>query len=131
MKEYVGRRRPDGLAEVIIRENGKERRLPHVILHSPTGFEWGYGGQGPADLALSILVDHLGEAHKIPRQAFLTYDYRAEQAIERTRAWQLHRPFLWEVIAGLDRRGFVLPASAVEAWLRSQSEQLAAQGVPQ
>jgi len=25
--------------------------------HSPTGFEWGYAGSGPAQLALALLVD--------------------------------------------------------------------------
>ena len=29
--------------------------------HSPTGFEWGYGGSGPAQLALAILCDHVGD----------------------------------------------------------------------
>ena len=29
--------------------------------HSPTGFEWGYGGSGPAQLALALLADHLGD----------------------------------------------------------------------
>jgi len=28
--------------------------------HSPTGFEWGYAGSGPAQLALAILADALG-----------------------------------------------------------------------
>lgn len=27
-----------------------------LVRHSPTGFEWGYGGSGPADLALNILA---------------------------------------------------------------------------
>ena len=26
-----------------------------VVKHSPDGFEWGYGGSGPADLAYNIL----------------------------------------------------------------------------
>ena len=29
--------------------------------HSPTGFEWGYGGSGPAQLALALLADALGD----------------------------------------------------------------------
>lgn len=29
--------------------------------HSPTGAEWGYGGSGPAQLALAILSDALGD----------------------------------------------------------------------
>lgn len=31
-----------------------------VINHSPDGFEWGYHGSGPAQLALAILVDFFG-----------------------------------------------------------------------
>ena len=37
------------------------RLLSHCNLHSPTGFEIGYGGSGPADTASSILADYLGE----------------------------------------------------------------------
>lgn len=33
----------------------------NVINHSPTGFEWGYSGSGPAQLALAILMDALGK----------------------------------------------------------------------
>jgi hypothetical protein len=40
-------------------ETHQEAELPHVQKHSPTGFEWGYGGSGPADLALAILAYHL------------------------------------------------------------------------
>ncbi len=35
--------------------------LRHVARHSPTGMSWGYTGSGAADLALSLLVDALGE----------------------------------------------------------------------
>ena len=28
--------------------------------HSPTGFEWGYRGRGPAQLAFALLLDHTG-----------------------------------------------------------------------
>ena len=31
------------------------------VLHSPTGFEWGYGGRGPAELALNILPAATGD----------------------------------------------------------------------
>jgi len=37
----------------VIRPNGTN--VPRLISrHSPTGFAWGYGGSGPADLALNI-----------------------------------------------------------------------------
>lgn len=31
-----------------------------IINHSPTGFSWGYGGSGPAQLALAILLELYG-----------------------------------------------------------------------
>lgn len=34
--------------------------LRHVVKHSATGYTWGYGGSGPADLARSLLVAALG-----------------------------------------------------------------------
>ena len=44
--------------------NGKllslERSL-EVCNHSPTGFSWGYGGSGPAQLALAILLKYLSK----------------------------------------------------------------------
>jgi len=32
--------------------------IKHIVRHSPDGFQWGYGGSGPSDLALSILTDY-------------------------------------------------------------------------
>ena len=56
MKQYAGRRQ--GFA-VIVTVDGR-RLNPRLDLwnHSPTGFEWGYCGSGPAQLALAILADH-------------------------------------------------------------------------
>jgi hypothetical protein len=43
--------------------------LRHHVCHSPTGFEWGYTGNGPAELARCILIDHIGvkdgEGHEL------------------------------------------------------------------
>lgn len=52
MKIYRGYYRE---GEAIITVNGKP--LKHIVRHSPTGFNWGYGGSGPADTALSIMTD--------------------------------------------------------------------------
>lgn len=39
--------------------------------HSPTGFEWSYGGSGPAQLALAILADLKGPEYALQHyQAF-------------------------------------------------------------
>lgn len=59
--EYFGVRRRGGCLVNVLRDDGTVAPLRHVMLHSPTGFEWGYGGSGPADLALSILCDVLEE----------------------------------------------------------------------
>lgn len=72
-------------------------RLQHVMLHSPTGFETGYGGSGPADLALSILADHFGED-----AAMVELEWRGNAVTEqrRSKALRLHQEFKAEVIAG-------------------------------
>ena len=45
--------------------------VPHAIVrHSPTGFEWGYGGSGPAELALNILAAIVGRAAAEERQIY-------------------------------------------------------------
>lgn len=61
MKTYRGRRL--GSAEDLsgIEVTVNNRPLRHQVRHNPTGFEWGYGGSGPADLALSILWNFLGK----------------------------------------------------------------------
>ena len=52
--------------------------------HSPTGFMWGYGGSGPAQLALAILL----------------------RATSRDRALKYHQQFKWEIIAALPQADF-------------------------
>src|SRR6266436_5928682 len=54
VKTYVGVRK-NARAIVTVDVNNRTRQLRHIPYHSPDGFEWGYGGSGPADLALNIL----------------------------------------------------------------------------
>jgi Family of unknown function (DUF6166) len=66
MKIYHGSRTEDGAA-VVVEENDEFRGLdPRYDLrsHSPTGFEWGYSGSGPAQLALALAADVLGDDEK-------------------------------------------------------------------
>lgn len=86
MKIYVGRRDKDFRAVVRVIEDGDSRELDpryDISNHSPTGFEWGYGGSGPAQLSLAILADSLGDA---------------------AMAGALHQKFKWRVIGALPRR---------------------------
>src|SRR5690606_28865690 len=68
---YYGRRTGPGEVTVTVCENGVDRPLVHHPRHSPDGFEWGYGGSGPADLALALLWDRIGaEPSREMYQAF-------------------------------------------------------------
>lgn len=72
MKIYKGRRldpEKGTISNVVITVNGKP--LKHHVYHSPTGFNFGYRGSGPADLARSILWDVIGmEPHPELYQTF-------------------------------------------------------------
>jgi len=60
-KIYFGTRLITGETVVQVWEPGSlSKPLKHEAKHSPTGYEWGYLGSGPADLALSILMDCTG-----------------------------------------------------------------------
>jgi hypothetical protein len=83
---YEGTRTPEGVSVTCRDEQGQERPLPPRLdlwNHSPTGFEYGYGGSGPAQLSLALLADALGDDAK---------------------AVQLHQAFKWEVTARLPAR---------------------------
>ena len=63
---YTGKRLPNGVAIVhVIGADGESRLLKlhySKCNHSPTGFEWGYAGSGPAQLAFEILFDVFDDA---------------------------------------------------------------------
>jgi hypothetical protein len=53
---------------------------------SPTGYEWTYEGDGPRQLALALLTDHLGE----PQRALaLTETFMREVVARLDNAWVL------------------------------------------
>lgn len=57
---FTMRRAGDGSAVATFNGEPLEPRLD-LYNHSPTGFEWGYGGSGPAQLALAILAKYLDD----------------------------------------------------------------------
>ena len=64
MKTYVATRHDVG--NVTVRVGGKPLPLRlDLINHSPGGFEWGYGGSGPGQLALAILADCCGDEYAL------------------------------------------------------------------
>lgn len=85
MKRYQGTRL-DGAANVTVNGQALHPRLD-LGNHSPNGFEWGYSGSGPAQLALALLADALGDDNT---------------------AWSLHQDFKRNVVAILPRAGWKL-----------------------
>lgn len=92
----------DGGDIILRRVNGiATANVPHVIKrHSPTGFEWGYEGSGPADLALAILLAVTGN----------------EKLADR-----LYQQFKRDVIARVPRDGAVIKRVTIEEWIRKHA----------
>lgn len=56
---YLVARAADKRVLCFVRRDSAVSHVPHVGVHSPDGFETGYSGSGPSDLALSILCEFL------------------------------------------------------------------------
>jgi hypothetical protein len=79
MRKYEGRRTIDGL---VVTVDGKPLSEHYEVKRFTTwGFEWTYEGDSPQQLALALLVEHLGDAG---------------------RAIRLSEPFMRDVVANLD-----------------------------
>ena len=96
MKVYKAHRHCEG--DLIVTVNGHPLN-PRLDLwnHSPSGFECGYGGSGPAQLALAILADCLQDD---------------ERAVE------LHQEFKNKVIACLPRDSWTLAEDDIRAAIK-------------
>lgn len=55
--KYLGQ--VDHTRVVVLPEGQPLNLYLHLVNHSPDGFNWGYGGSGPAQLALALLAHHL------------------------------------------------------------------------
>jgi Family of unknown function (DUF6166) len=77
------------------------KRSLAVVNHSPTGFCWGYGGSGPAQTALAIMLDFF--------------------AGDTARALQNYQDFKFKFVAGWDMNGsWRLTSQEIESWLSAQ-----------
>jgi len=85
MKIYKGQKTGSGPFMVWVVDPGEIKasyRLRHIERHSPDGFNWGYGGSGPADLALSILTDFAGKVIADKFYQIFKFDIIAPAGIE-------------------------------------------------
>lgn len=91
--------RARGPFRLVRRSDGNQSARTNVthrlIWHSPDGFEWGYGGSGPAELALNILAVF----------------------VVAWEAWRLEELFKWAVIARIPQKGATIERDAVAGWI--------------
>jgi Family of unknown function (DUF6166) len=95
MKRYEGRR--EGYAAIVTVDGRRLNPRRDLWNHSPSGFEWGYAGSGPAQLALAILADHCGDDEE---------------------ALNFYQRFKWKV-AEFSYRGWVLTGDEIETTLQT------------
>jgi hypothetical protein len=82
-------------------QDGIQTNGPHRITrHSPDGFEWGYGGSGPADFALNILSVFIGQ-----------------EAAEKK---GLYQDFKWEFVTPLPETGGTMPRETILRWVETK-----------
>ena len=119
MTIYTGQRMQNGEALVsAVDANKCASRLDpgfRHVNHSPTGFNWGYMGSGPAQLAFAILLDHFnGEVGR----ALLYYQDFKEHVIAliTTNRWQLTTE---EIEAALQKIRVLRSRAKGERWHES------------
>jgi hypothetical protein len=109
MINKIYRGEPGGKVKVIL-PSGRSRPLRHILLDSPTGFAWGYEGSGPADLAMSLLCDVLGER---PSKRQLIYG--------QFKAYPHHQDFERQIVAKWNLSdGFQINGKEVIDWLKKR-----------
>lgn len=95
MRTYTANRQRYGRTVLVTEEhNGRhyEKELRHFERHSPDGFEWGYAGSGPADLALALCADALG-------------------AVEP--AFEVYQEVKWRLVAMLPHSGWAVQQQSI------------------
>jgi hypothetical protein len=95
---YRGRQRSTERNRVVGPDGRRLDPRTDLANHSPTGLEWGYGGSGPAQLALALLAD------RYPDGAALAH----------------YQWFKNDVVAGLDGDDWTLPVDAVDEFLTDE-----------
>lgn len=83
-------------------DSGLYTNVPRrIVRHSPSGYEWGYGGSGPADFALNILL-------------LFTDQHTADR---------LYQEFKREFVAALPEWGGTIRGADIRAWLEARRQE--------
>lgn len=113
VKSYLILRTDHGLECWIMLRGKRHAMLPHCLCHSPTGFDCGSSGSGPADLALSILMNFFAKAARaVPKG--------------NTLVWRRHQAFKEHFIAPTVLKpgeGRTITSGDIRLWLTQQEQQ--------
>jgi hypothetical protein len=100
MKTYTGQRTDLG-AVVLVRQEHVRTKVMRLRIdlrnHSPTGFDWGYGGSGPAQLALALCADATGDDARALK-VYQRFKWRFISAIKGDK-WQMSQD---EILAAVE-----------------------------
>jgi len=87
------------LRKRVHKRNITPTRSQKVWNHSPDGYNFGYGGSGPAQLALAILLDHTNDSIL---------------SVSR------HQDFKWEFICNMNHPGGTITDKQIDKWLKEK-----------
>jgi hypothetical protein len=94
-----------GYAVAHVRQGARESALdPRLDLarHSPDGFEWGYHGSGPAQLALAILADAIGDDRRA-LELYQRFKRDIVAQMPQADAWELPQALVREIVQQMER----------------------------
>ena len=89
IQEHNGKPQVSVYADNLL-ENFYTGPLTHKMLHSPDGFNWGYGGSGPEDLSRSLLWDVLAEEP----DSFMCHDFTLAVVAKLPSDWELQESII-------------------------------------
>lgn len=105
MKHYLGERTPEGCQVKVIDDDAPGGECPldmrfDLRRHSPTGPEWGYGGSGPAQLALALLADALDDDDKA-QQFYQDFKFKVVGRLPHDK-WELTQDEIMQTVTRLE-----------------------------
>jgi hypothetical protein len=92
----------EGFGDVVCNQDGTTNVPQRIVYHSPTGLAWGYGGSGPADLALNILSLY----------------------IDAKEAQRYHQDFKWQFIATMPEQGGTIKREDILRWIEERKNKI-------
>lgn len=105
-KKYCGERTVRGCAVAVVDVTTHQARPLssglQYVRHTSAGFDWGYLGSGPSQLAFALLLDHFGDPAPA-RLFYQSFKFEVVANFHRT-CWELTTAEIAEKIANLQQR---------------------------